>query len=160
MSKASTSTFSFISIVLTLMIMPVTSAIAQKKDLNSFHLALRLNKTKATVMGSTGGTYSLASIVNQDTYGNHCMGYGDPEPDHTMILDNDFARLRLQVKSGGKDTTLVVKRIDNQDIRCAFGQQHHRDAVIDGQEWKAGRYEIWVGSMKPHHRSNYSLSIE
>ena len=154
------STFSFISTVLTLMIMPVTSAIAQRKDLNSFHLALRLNQTTAKVMGSTGGTYSLASMVNKDHYGNHCMGYGDPEPDHTMILDNDFPRLKLKVKSGGKDTTLVVKSTDKKDIRCGFGRQHSRDAVIDGRNWKAGRYEIWVGSMKPHQHSNYSLSVE
>lgn len=158
MSKVGT--FSFISILLTLIIMPVTSAIAQKKDLNSFHLALRLNQTTAKVMGSTGGTYSLSSIVNKDHYGNHCMGYGDPEPDHTMILDNDFSRLKLKVKSGGKDTTLVVKSTDRKDIRCGFGQQHSRDAVIDGHNWKAGRYQIWVGSMKPHHHSNYSLSVE
>ena len=153
-------TFSFISTVLALIIVPITSAIAQKKDLNSFHLALGLDQTTVKVIGSTGGSYSLASIVNQDNYGNHCMGYGDPEPDHTMILDNDFARLKLKVKSGGKDTTLVVRNTDSKDIRCGFGQQHTRDAVIDGQNWKAGRYEIWVGSMKPHQNSNYSLSVE
>ena len=152
--------FRCISTLVALIIMPVTSAIAQKKDLNTFHLAFGLNQTKARVMGSTGGSYSLASIVNQDNYGNHCMGYGDPEPDHTMVLDNDFSRLQLRVKSGGKDTTLVVKSIDRQDIRCGFGQQHSRDAVIDGRNWKAGRYEIWVGSMKPRQKSNYSLSVE
>ena len=152
--------FSFVSTVLALMIMPVTSAIAQKKDLNSFHLALSLNQTTAKVIGSTGGGYSLASMVNKDHYGNHCMGYGDPQPDHIMILDNDFARLRLKVKSGGKDTTLVVKRTDNENIRCGFGQQHSRDAVIDGHNWQAGEYKIWVGSMKPHQHSNYSLSVE
>lgn len=153
-------TFNFISTALALMIMPVTSAIAQKKDWNSFHLALGLNQTTTKLSGSTGGGYSLASIVNKDRYGNHCMGYGDPEPDHTMILDNDFSQLKLKVKSGGKDTTLVVKRTDNQDVRCGFGQQHSRDAVIQGQHWQAGKYEIWVGSMRPHHRSNYSLSIQ
>ena len=153
-------TFSVISTVLALLIMPTISAIAQKKDLNSFHLALGPNQTTAKVMGSTGGSYSLASIVNQDHYGNHCMGYGDPEPDHTMILDNDFASLKLKVNSGGKDTTLVVRSINRKDIRCGFGQQHTRDAVIDGNNWKAGRYEIWVGSMQPHQRSNYSLSVE
>ena len=158
MSKVSN--FSYISIVLTLLIMPLTRAIAQNKDLNSLHLALGLNQTTAEVIGSTGGGYSLASIVNQDFYGNHCMGYGDPKPDHIMFLENDFSRLKLKVKSGGKDTTLVVKRTDNQDVRCGFGQQHNRDAVISGRNWKAGQYEIWVGSMEPNQHSSYSLSVQ
>ena len=158
MSKVDT--FRFMSTVVALIIMPVTNAIAQKKDLNTFHIALGLDQTRVQVMGSTGGSYSLASIVNRDHYGNHCMGYGDPEPDHTMILENDFSRLKLKVKSGGKDTTLVIKSVDNHDIRCGFGQQHSRDAAIDGRNWKAGRYEIWVGSMKPRQKSNYSLSVE
>ena len=153
-------TFNFISTALMLLLVSMNSAIAQKKDLNSFHLALGLNQSTAKLVGSTGGGYSLASIVNKDRYGNHCMGYGDPEPDHIMILDNDFPQLKLKVRSGGKDTTLVVKRTDNLDVYCGFGKQHHRDAVIHGQNWKAGKYEIWVGSMKPYHSSNYSLSIQ
>ena len=151
---------SLISVILAIVLTPITKAIAQRKDLNSLHLALRLNQTTAKVMGSTGGGYSLASIVNQDNYGNHCMGYGDPEPDHTLILDNDFSQLKLQVKSGGKDTTLIVQRVDNKDIRCGFGQQHNRDAVIIGRNWQAGKYKIWVGSMKPGETYKYSLSAE
>lgn len=148
------------AILLALVFIPVTRAIAQRKDFNSLHLALRLNQTTAQVIGSTGGGYSLASIVNQDRHGNHCMGFGDPEPDHTLILENDFSRLKLQVNSGGKDTTLVVKRVDDRDIRCGFGKQHNRDAVIIGRNWQAGRYNIWVGSMKPSENYNYSLSVE
>lgn len=151
---------SLVSVILALVFIPITKAIAQRKDLNSLRLALSLNQTTASVMGSTGGGYSLASIVNQDRHGNHCMGYGDPEPDHTMILDNDFKKLKLIVKSGGKDTTLVVKKTDDRDVRCGFGQQHSRDAVIHGNNWQAGKYKIWVGSMKPHQHSNYSLSVE
>ena len=148
------------TILLALVFIPVTRAIAQKKDLNSLHLALSLNQTTAQVIGSTGGGYSLASIVNQDRHGNHCMGYGDPEPDHTMILENDFSQLKLQVNSGGKDTTLVVKRVDDRDIRCGFGKQHNRDAAIFGRHWQAGTYNIWVGSMIPGDNYNYSLSVE
>lgn len=152
--------YTYILIALTLAFIPVTKAIAQKKDLHSFHLALGLNQATAKVMGSTGGGYSLSSIVNKDRHGNHCMGYGDPKPDHIMILDNDFSRLKLKVKSGGKDTTLIVKRTDNKDIRCGFGQQHSRDAVVQGKNWRAGKYEIWVGSMEPNQHSNYTLSIQ
>ena len=154
------SIYEYIPIAMALVIMPTTSVIAQGQDVNSFNLALGLNQASAKVIGSTGGAYSLASIVNQDSYGNHCMGYGDPKPDHIMTLENDFSRLRLQVNSGGEDTTLVVRRIDQEDVRCGFGKHHSRDAIVEGHNWKAGKYEIWVGSMKPHHHSNYSLSIQ
>ena len=162
--------FSHIPTVLTLLIMPVTSAIAllavakpiiaQSDNLNNFDLALGVHQPNATVMGYTGGAYSLASIVNKDRYGNHCMGYGDPKPDHIMILKNDFERLRIQVKSGSKDTTLVIRKVEENDIRCGFAQHINQDAVIDSQNWQAGKYEIWVGSMKPNQRSNYRLSVQ
>jgi hypothetical protein len=151
---------SYIPIVMTLMSLPLGSAIAQENHFNNFNLAIGFNQTAGIVMGYTGGSYSLASIANKDRHGNPCMGYGDPEPDHTMILENDFSHLTLKVNSGDQDTTLVVQGPDNRNIICAFGQEEFRDAILRDANWKAGTYKIWVGSMKPNQRSNYLLSVE
>ena len=136
---------------------PTLPAIA--KEMTNLILATGFSQTSAIAIGYTGGAYSLASIANQDKYGNHCMGYGDPKPDHSMVLKNDFYQLSLQVDSGGRDTTLVIKGPDN-DIRCAFGQKQMRDALVQDLNWKQGKYDIWVGSMQPAQRSPYRLSIQ
>ncbi len=110
--------------------------------------------------GSTGGAYSLASISNRDFNGQPCLGFSDPQPDRILRLQSDFAHLTLEVNSNGKDTTLVVKSIEDGTVRCAFGQDRNRDAVIYDSNWSAGVYHVWVGSMVPNRRSSYRLSIK
>ena len=134
--------------------------LAQKNNLNNLILAVGSNQSSGMVTGNTGGAYSLASITNRDSYGNPCMGYGDPEPDHVLTLKSDFARLTMQVDSGGNDTTLVVQSLEFGNIRCAFGQNSNRDAVIQDGNWSAGTYYIWVGSMSANQRSPYRLSVQ
>jgi hypothetical protein len=133
-------------------------AIAEEQ-LASLILATGFSQTTAIAIGYTGGAFSLASIANQDKYGNHCMGYGDPKPDHSMVLENDFTQLSLKIDSNGRDTTLLIKGPD-EDIRCAVGEKEIRDALIRDRNWKRGRYDIWVGSMQAIRRSPYRLSIE
>lgn len=142
-----------------LITIPIIPAIAQPINLDRLILAAGFNQSAAIVTGYTGGTYSLASITNRDKYGNPCMGYSDPEPDHIMILQNDFQQLSVQVNSGGKDTTLVIKGPDN-NIHCAFGRKQARDALIKDKNWQQGQYEIWVGSMQPQQRKGYRLSVQ
>lgn len=133
-------------------------AIAQEQ-INHLILATGFNQTAAVAIGHTGGAYSLASIANKDKHGNYCMGYGDPKPDHSMFLKNDFSQLSLMIDSGGKDTTLVITG-PNNDVRCAFGQKQIRDALVQDRDWKQGHYDIWVGSMQPAQRSFYRLSVQ
>jgi hypothetical protein len=146
-------------IVLTGFAWRTSPVLAQKYGFSNFSLAAGFNRTAAIVTGYTGGTYSLASIVNQDKYGNPCMGYGDPEPDHIMILEDNFQKLTIQIDSGGQDTTLVV-RGPNNDIRCGFGLDRLKDAIIKDSDWQAGQYDIWVGSIVANQRANYRLSVE
>jgi hypothetical protein len=134
--------------------------LAQKNDLNHLILAVGADKKAEIMMGNTGGAYSLASISNTDSQGNPCMGYGDPQPDHILTLQNDFAQLQLQVNSGGSDTTLIIKHLETDNIRCAFGQNNQKDAMIQDTDWTAGTYQIWVGSIYPNQRSPYRLLIQ
>lgn len=137
-----------------------TPAIAQVGNFNPLTLALGFEKTAAVVTGHTGGSYSLASIANSDRANRPCIGYGDPNPDHIMVLENNFPKLKLQVDSGGKDTTLVIRGPNQNTIRCNFGTNDDKDAKIEDINWQAGQYQIWVGSMNSGKRIDYRLSAQ
>lgn len=135
-------------------------ALAQRNSQRNLILAVGSNHTKQIVTGNTGGSYSLASIANRDRDGNPCMGYGDPQPDRIVTLKDDFARLKIQVNSGGNDTTLTIQKVEDRTIRCSFGRNGNKDAVIEDRNWTAGTYQIWVGTVTPNMRSPYRLSIQ
>ncbi|MGK7897722.1 MAG: hypothetical protein AB4372_29920 [Xenococcus sp. (in: cyanobacteria)] len=139
---------------------PAITVMAQRPRQDHFILAVDSSQTSAIVTGSTGGGYSLASITNRDRNGNPCMGFGDPEPDHVMILENEFSQLSLKVNSRGSDTTLIVKGPGKNNIRCGYGKNNQRDAVVQDSQWRPGEYKIWVGSVTPNQRSGYRLSVQ
>jgi hypothetical protein len=143
-----------------LMLLSATPVIAQEANFGQLTLASGFDKTTAVVSGHTGGTYSLSSIANADRYSRPCIGYGDPNPDHILMLENDFPKLLLQIDSGGQDTTIVVRGPDKNTVRCNFGSNDSQDARLEDTDWKAGRYEIWVGSMQSGQRLNYRLSAQ
>ena len=143
-----------------LIAIPTLPAISENINLSQMILAAGSDLTTAIVTGYTGGSYSLSSITNTDKNGNPCVGYSDPKPDHSMILENDFEILSIRVDSGGKDTTLVIKGPGDNNIRCGLGQKQVRDAFIQDRNWQAGQYDIWVGSMQPNQKANYRLSVK
>ena len=152
--------FGYWFIITGLTVIPAIAARAQRMHKDHFILAVDSSQTSAIVTGSTGGGYSLASITNRDRQGNPCMGYGDPEPDHVMILESEFSQLSLKVNSRGSDTTLVVKGPGKNNIRCGFGKNNQRDALVQDSQWQPGEYKIWVGSVTPNQRSGYRLSVQ
>jgi hypothetical protein len=135
-----------------------TPAIAQEANFEPLTFGNSIRA--ATVRGYTSGSYSLSSLANSDRSNRPCVGFGAPTPDHIMVLENDFPKLALQVDSGGKDTTIVVRGPDKNTIRCNLGTDESPDAHLEDTNWKAGRYEIWVGSMQSGDRINYRLSAQ
>ena len=148
------------SLITGLTLIPAIASVAQRPNQDYFILAVDSSPASAIVTGSTGGGYSLASIANRDRYGNPCMGYGDPEPDHIMLLEGEFSQLSLKVNSRGSDTTLIVKGPGKNNIRCGFGKNNQRDALVQDAQWQPGEYKIWVGSVSPNQRSGYRLSVQ
>lgn len=122
-------------------------------------LTLGAEKTSGVLNGSTGGTTSLPAIVsNSDRNNNKCLGFGDPTPDHILVLQKDVPRLRLRVDSGGADTTLVVQG-PNGTIRCGDDSSTSKDASITDTDWQAGNHKIWVGTATPGVRRDYTLTV-
>lgn len=121
-------------------------------------LTLSAGKQSGTLTGSTGGSTSLPAIVsNRDRNNNKCLGFGDPTPDHILVLQQNFPTLKLRVNGDG-DTTLVVQ--GERDVRCSDNSKvSGKDASLADADWQAGTYKIWVGTAAPGIRRNYTLSI-
>lgn len=123
-------------------------------------LTLGSNNASGVVTGSTGGSTSLPAIVsNRDRHSNKCLGFGDPKPDHLLVLQQPISRLKLSVNSGGNDTTIVVSG-PNNTVRCGDDSGSNQDASLEDTDWQPGTYQVWVGSIEPGVRRNYRLSAQ
>jgi hypothetical protein len=132
----------------------------QAQDSNFGTFTLNAKTLASVVNGATGGSTSLPAITtNSDRNDNQCLGFGDPKPDHIMKLTRKVDRLKLQVDSGGKDTTLVIMGPDG-DFRCADDFGGGKDAGMDDLDWKSGTYQVWVGSVVPGARRDYRLTVQ
>jgi hypothetical protein len=130
--------------------------VALAQSANFEPLTLTAAKPTGMVMGSTGGSTSLPAIVsNSDRNNNKCLGFGDPTPDHLLVLKQPLPKLRLRVDSNGGDTTLVVVGPDG--IRCGDDTGSNKDASLTDVNWSPGTYRVWVGSATPGARRSYKL---
>jgi len=139
-----------------------TPVFAQAANFASLSLAPGFPTGAGVVSGNTGGSYSLSSIINRDRKNNPCIGFGAETPDHIMTLERDFSNLTVQVKTRGKDTTLLIQgpiNSPNQSVRCGDDTGSSKDASVQDTNWKAGQYRVWVGSIDPRRRWNYLLTV-
>lgn len=115
---------------------------------------------RVTANGSTVGFWALTNLARRDRHGSLCTGFANINPDHVLVLQDDFDQLTLQVNSGGNDTTLVVQGPTAEVIRCGEdSDRRNRDAQIIDSGWLAGRYRIWVGAHHQGQRYSYSLTV-
>lgn len=130
--------------------------IAQSDNFRSLTLD---NQTRSgMMMGSTGGRTSLPAVVsNNDRQNQRCLGFGDPSPDHTLVLKRPFSSLSLRVDSGGGDTTLLISGPGG--VRCADSGESGGDVRVQQEGWEAGTYQIWVGTVTPNMNRDYRLIV-
>lgn len=141
------------------MAMGVTPVLAQEANFDSVTLSPGFSSAAGTLRGYTQGSFSLSAIANRDRDGNLCLGFAESTPDHIMVLEGDFPNLSVQVDSGGGDTTLVIKGPNDGTVRCGDDTGRSTDASIQGANWRAGTYQIWVGSFDAGVRYDYTLSV-
>lgn len=131
-------------------------AVAQSDNLRS--LTLDNQTTSGMMMGATGGRTSLPAVVsNSDRQNQRCLGFGDPSPDHTLVLKRPFSSLSLRVDSGGGDTTLLISGPGG--VRCADSGESGGDVRLQQEDWEAGTYQIWVGTVTPNVSRDYRLTV-
>ncbi len=136
-----------------------TPVLSQGTNPGNLSLAPGFPKGSGVVTGQTGGSYSLPSIANKDSNGNACLGYGYSTPSHVIVLQQNFSNLSLKLRSGG-DTTVVVRGPNSQTIRCGDDSGSSKDASVQGSNWQAGTYEVWVGSIDAGQRLDYTLTVQ
>lgn len=122
-------------------------------------LTLGSGNPQASAEGFTAGFFALSNIAQRDHKGQVCVGFADTNPDHILVLQQDFPSLTLQVNSRGNDTTLLVQGPDNGTVRCGEDtSRRNPDAQIQDSNWGAGTYRIWVGAHNQGQRYNYTLT--
>lgn len=141
-------------------IIAATPVMGSKANFGTLRLTPGFDPSKTIVSGYTGGSYSLSTISNRDRDRNICVGYADPKPDHIVILEKDFGKLRFLVNSEGADTTILIQGPDDKTIRCGDDTGRKKDASYEGSDFKAGTYRVWVGIFNPGTRVNYTLSAQ
>ncbi|MBD2520520.1 hypothetical protein H6G93_37385 [Nostoc sp. FACHB-973] len=143
-----------------LTVLTATSAIADTANFGTLNLSSNFKPAQGKVQGFTGGSYSLSAISNRDRDQKACIGFADPNPDHMMILENDFSQLTIQVDSNNNDTTLFIQGPDKTTIRCGDDTGKIKDASVSDRNWKKGTYRIWVGTFNPGMKRDYTLTVE
>lgn len=139
-------------------VLGTTPALAETANFGSRSLTPGFSLEDGNVTGYTGGSYSFSALANRDIQGNSCLGYGDSQPDYILTLEKDFTALQLMVDSGGADTTLIIE--GPEGFWCGNDiDDFNPDARIVGEDVKAGSYSVWVGTMTPGDRQNYTLTI-
>ena len=133
--------------------------LAETANFGTLTLSRGFGAPTAVLRGSTGGSYSLSAIANADRHKNKCLGFATPTPDHIIVLQQSFSKLTIQVNSGGNDTTLLVQGPGNT-VRCGDDTSKNKDADIVDSNWQAGSYKIWVGTLEPGVKSNYTISVQ
>jgi hypothetical protein len=137
-----------------------TPVIAETVNFGTFKLSTNFNSAQGTVQGFTGGSYSLSAISNRDRDQKACIGFADPNPDHIMVLENEFSQLTIQVDSNNTDTTLLIQGPDQNTILCGDDTGKRKDASVSDRNWKSGTYRIWVGTFNPGVKQDYTLKVE
>ena len=144
--------------ILPLLIGCIPPVLAQDSNFGATTLSAGFQSAQGVMQGRTGGSFSLSSISNRDRAGNLCVGFGDSTPDHILNLRSGFARLSLQVNSRGNDTTLVVQG-SNGFLRCGDDTGGSKDASVEGTNWPAGTYRVWVGTFDARKQFAYTLTV-
>lgn len=147
-----------VAIPATLMAALVGLPVLAGANFAQLNLSPNFERQQARVLGHTGGSFSLSSLASRDYRNQPCIGFGDPEPDHIMVLEDNFESLRLQVNSGGNDTTILVQAPDGT-IRCGDDTGSKKDASIEDINWIAGSHKVWIGSFEPSQSWDYRLSV-
>lgn len=140
--------------------MITTPVAAQTANFGTMELSPGFAAEQGTATGHTGGSYSLSAMSNRDKDKKACIGFGDPNPDHILVLKEDFKKLTISINSGNKDTTLFIKGPDDQIIRCGDDTGISKDASVSDLNWPKGIYKMWVGIFNPGVKANYTLKVE
>jgi hypothetical protein len=106
-----------------------------------------------TVQGFTRASFSLPTLANRDQKSNPCLGFGNNRdvPDHVLVLQKGFPKLRIQVQSRGNSPTLLIQDSKRETVFCGSSSVE--------TSFQPGTYRIWVGC-DAGSSCNYTLAVK
>jgi hypothetical protein len=109
-----------------------------------------------SVKGNGGGNVSLASIAG---IAGNCRGFTNAEPNHKVILTENFPLLDLLVYTNNvnDDPTMLIKS-SNGIVICADDESGGRYPQAY-ERLPKGTYQVWIGSKTINQSFPYTLSV-
>ncbi|MEQ8752452.1 MAG: hypothetical protein RID09_02885 [Coleofasciculus sp. G1-WW12-02] len=135
-----------------------TPVLSQSANFGRLTLSPGFSSASGAAIGTTGGSFSLPSLVNRDRENNPCLGYAEETPDHIINLQANFNQLQIAVDSGGQDTTLLITGPKGFKL-CGDDTGTSKDASVTSSNFEAGEYKVWVGTINPNQAWNYTLTV-
>lgn len=142
-----------------LSLMAVRPGMAETGNFDSLTLAPGFAKAEGKVRGYTSGSFAFSTRAKSDRQGNPCLGIGTETPDHILVLKQPFPRLSLRVSSPNNDTTLMVEGPNNFRL-CGDDTGRSQNPSVTATDLEAGTYQVWVGTLEPGQKRNYTLVVE
>ena len=103
-----------------------------------------------SLSGEPGGRRDASTAIDSS-----CVGSISRQPNHRIRLASDMDNFALRVESD-QDTTLVVQSSDG--VRCN-DDSDGLNPVLD-ESWRAGSYDIYVGTYHGGRSGSYTLHME
>ena len=102
---------------------------------------------------------SGGSINATEFYGDDCKGFIATEPDHVLILEDDFDFLKIYTQTAAdKDPTMIIKPLaEGSSVICDDDTLNYNPQIT--ASWPKGTYHIFIGSFKENELFNYSIYI-
>lgn len=108
----------------------------------------------------SGGPISVETEIGTDANGNECKGFIASEPDHTLVLRNDFPNLRIFVEaSKSEDTTMVLRSEDGTLTLCHDDISRDNPHPSIARAFTTGIYYVYIGSFEERKMINYTIVI-
>jgi hypothetical protein len=104
-----------------------------------------------TTLTGFGGGSTLATELNPA-----CLGWVRRAPNHRLVTEGGYERLRVFVNGGDRDTTLIVKKPDGTFL-CS-DDVDGRHPLVEFPT-TAGVHEIWVGTYERRSAPPYVLGV-
>lgn len=124
-------------------------------------LAPGFQRSAGRAPGYTSGSFSLATLATQDQAQNPCLGFsGDPQvPDHIIEVRQPFTNLTIRVKSENNRGATVLVRGPGL-LLCGDNVGSDKGATVTASNVQPGTYQVWVGSINPGERIDYTLTVQ
>ena len=128
--------FIYYLLTTTTLTMTLLATSSIKVDSEPVGINLKFDTKTQTVQGKTGGPINSKGC-----------GYISSSPNHVINISKRVDYMRLSVRAGGGQPTLLVKGPSSQDSFCVLGDAGSGFKPEMSGVWEPGKYKIYIGDL-------------